>query len=51
MKRQPREWEKIFTNEVTEKELISKYTVYAAQYPKTKQHNQKMGRRCKCTFL
>ena len=48
-KRQPSEWEKIFANEATDKELISKIiqAAHAAQYQKTKQPNPKMDRRPK----
>ena len=48
-KRQPTEWEKIFANDVTYQGLISQniQTAYTAQYQKTKQRNQKMGRRPK----
>ena len=42
VKRQPSEWEKIITNEATDKELISKITP-AAQFQKNKRPNQKMG--------
>ena len=46
MKRQPSEWEKIFANEATDKELISK--IYKQlSIKKTKQPNPKMGRRPK----
>ena len=44
MKIQPTEWEKIFTNEVNNKGLISKYaTAHAGQYqkPKTSKQQQK----------
>ena len=53
MKRQPTYWEKISANNVTSKELFSKYTVYIAQYKKTKTKTKhqttqsKMGRRPK----
>ena len=48
VKRQPSEWEKILTNEATDKGLISK--IYkqltpAAQFQKNKCSNQKMGQR------
>ena len=36
MKRQPTEWEKIFANDMTNKESISEIR---------KQHNRKMGKR------
>ena len=42
VKRQPSEWEKIITNEATDKEFISKITP-AAQFQKNKRPNQKMG--------
>ena len=44
------EWEGIFANYVTHKDLISKI-VYSAQYQKNIQHNKKMGRKPKLTFL
>ena len=42
-KRQPSEWEKIFANEATDKEVISKniQAAYAAQYQKTNNPIQK----------
>ena len=47
MKRQPWEWEKIFANEATNQELISKIQIaHAAQYEKNKQPNLK-GQRSK----
>jgi len=48
-KRQRMEWEKIFANDATNKGLISKYTnsLYSSTSKKTKQPNQKMGRRSK----
>ena len=50
MKRQPSEWEKIITDEATDKGLISK--IYKPdQQQKNKQPNQKMGRKPKQTFL
>ena len=52
-KRQPSEWEKIFANEATDKELISKTYKQLMQLniKKNKQPNPKMGRRPKQTFL
>ena len=48
-KRQPKEWEKIFANDVTDEGLISKIYKQLAQFnnKKPKQPNQKMGRRPK----
>ena len=53
MKRQPTEWEKIFASNVTDKALISKIYKQLIQHDnkKTKQPNQKVGRRPKETFL
>ena len=54
-KRQPTEWEKIFANEMTDKELISK--IYKFEHllcsipKKPKQPHHKMGRRSKQTVL
>ena len=51
MKRQPTEWEKIFTNDVIDKDLISKIYKELIQFIqlniKNKQPNQKMDRRPK----
>ena len=48
-KRQSKEWEKIFANVATNTGLISKIykTAHTAQYQKTKQPSEKMGRRPK----
>ena len=53
MKRQPTEWEKIFAKDETNKGFISKIYIQLMQLniKKTKQPNQKMGRRPKQTFL
>ena len=45
---QPTDWEKIFTNDATDKGLISKiYKQHMQPNIKNKQPNQKMGRRSK----
>ena len=53
MKRQPTEWEKVFANGATEKELISKIYKEFTQLSikKKKQPNKKVVRRPKQTFL
>ena len=53
MKRQPTEWEKIFSNEVTDKGLISKIYKHLLllNTKKNEQPHQKMGRRSKQTIL
>ena len=46
MKRQPTEWEKIFANDMTNKELISNiYEQHIAHNIKKHKLNLKMGRR------
>ena len=53
VKRQPSEWEKIITNETTDKGLISKIYKQLIQLNprKTNNPNQKVGKRPKQTFL
>ena len=53
MKRQPSEWEKIIANETTDKGLISKICKQLTELGarRTKQPNQKVGKRPKLTFL
>ena len=53
VKRQPSEWEKIIARETTDKELISKYiqAAHTAQYQRSKQPNQKVGKGPEETFL
>ena len=52
VKRQPSEWEKIIANETIDKGLTSKiYKQLIQQCPKSKQANQKVGKRPKQTFL
>ena len=52
VKRQPSEWEKIIASETTDKGSISNIqAVHTTQYQKSKQPNQKVGKRPKQTFL
>ena len=54
VKGQPSEWEKIMTNETTDKGLISKINfqaAYTTQCQKNKQSNEKVGKGPKQTFL
>ena len=55
VKRQISEWEKIITNETTDKELISKifkkFQKINFQFQKNKRPSQKVGQRTKQTFL
>jgi len=41
MKRQPTEWEKIFANDISDKELMSKIHKELIQYQKNKNKNKK----------
>ena len=50
MKKQLSEWEKLFANEPTDKGLISRIYKQFMQLSK-KQHDQKLSRRPKSTFL
>ena len=52
VKRQPSEWEKIITNKATERiNLKNTEATPAAQFQKSKRHNQKMGQRTEQIFL
>ena len=50
MKRQPTKWEKIFTNDVTSKGLVSKIYSLCSFISSEQQPNQKRSRRPKQTF-
>ena len=52
-KMQPTEWEKIFTNDISDKGLVSKiYKTYQTQHPKNqKKTSQDMGRKHEQIFL
>ena len=51
VKRQPSEWEKIISNETTDKGLISTMYKQLIQCQKNKKPNQKVGKRPKPAFL
>ena len=51
MKRQPSEWQKKISNEMTDKDLQNVQTAHTAQYQKNEQPDQKVGQRIKQTFL
>ena len=51
VKRQPSEWEKIIVNETTDKGFTKYISNSYNSYQKTKQPNQKVGKRPKQTFL
>ena len=50
-KRQPTNWEKIFANHISDKELISKIYKQLTQQQKNKQPDQTMGRGYEQTFF